>query len=254
MRDTGNEGKIATALLMAFLYAASINTALGAPVNTAPAAVTCFRGAWSSTASYAPGQVVTYNAANYMSLVQNTNMSPLTSFADWSILDASAAKGPNCRQGSAKPVGSAGTTGPKSATPPAANVPAVPSPATAPRNPAVPASPMSPAVPASPPGVPESPRSQSPPGTANTTPEVCPPPPKAEAAIKFVSIYDSPAVPDVGGHSIIGGLLTGKGFTAILPNLAVCMTPKDANRARRVCTEICKIGRASCRERVLRLV
>jgi hypothetical protein len=53
-----------------------------------------------------------------------------------------------------------------------------------------------------------------------------------------VSIYDSPAVPDRGGHSILGGMLRGN-FAAILPNLAVCVsTPGYQN----VCTRICKPG------------
>ncbi len=65
-----------------------------------------------------------------------------------------------------------------------------------------------------------------------------------------VTIYDSPAVPDLGGHTIITplviGVLTGKGLTpaltAILPKLKVCVTPKGAGEDKRVCTEVCKPG------------
>src|SRR5580698_2228508 len=83
----------------------------GTPATTPAVKVTCFDGAWSSKTTYAPGVVVSYNGANYMSLVKNTNDSPLSSFADWSILDASAAKGPNCTSGSGGPAGPAGSSG-----------------------------------------------------------------------------------------------------------------------------------------------
>jgi len=62
----------------------------------------------------------------------------------------------------------------------------------------------------------------------------------SNVTISSVSIYDSPAVPDLGGHSILGGLLTGKGLTAILPNLAVCVVPTASGR--RTCTALCKPG------------
>jgi hypothetical protein len=62
----------------------------------------------------------------------------------------------------------------------------------------------------------------------------------AANVIRNVSIYDSPAMPDLGGHSILGGLLTGKGLGAINPNLAVCvMSPGTGGR---VCTTVCKPG------------
>src|SRR5256885_2236240 len=60
--------------------------------------------------------------------------------------------------------------------------------------------------------------------------------------VQSISIYDSPAAPDVGNHSIIGGLLTGKGLTAILPNLKVCVRPKGTSPGREVCTQVCKPG------------
>jgi hypothetical protein len=62
--------------------------------------------------------------------------------------------------------------------------------------------------------------------------------------VAAVSIYDSPAVPDLGGHSILGGLLTGKGLTAILPNLEVCARPKGTPEETRLCTQVCKPGHA----------
>jgi len=57
-----------------------------------------------------------------------------------------------------------------------------------------------------------------------------------KAGIRDVSIYDSPAMPDIGGHSILGGLLTGKGFGAINPNLQVCLTSAAGEK---VCTSVC---------------
>ena len=48
-------------------------------------------------------------------------------------------------------------------------------------------------------------------------------------------------MPDVGGHSIIGGLLTGKGLTAVLPKLKVCARPKTT-AAGQACTAVCKPG------------
>jgi hypothetical protein len=59
-------------------------------------------------------------------------------------------------------------------------------------------------------------------------------------AAQTVSIYDSPAVPDLRGHSILGGMLRGN-FTAILPNLAVCVSTPGHRDA---CTPICKPGHA----------
>jgi hypothetical protein len=65
-------------------------------------------------------------------------------------------------------------------------------------------------------------------------------PPTSMTTIRNVSIYASPVVPDRGGHSILGGLLTGKGFGAINPNLAVCLQVPGASG--RVCTPVCKPG------------
>src|SRR5437870_3699172 len=67
-------------------------------------------------------------------------------------------------------------------------------------------------------------------------------PPSPAIVVQSISIYDSPAVPDVGNHSIIGWILTGKGLTAILPNLKVCVRPKGASRDSQVCTQVCKPG------------
>jgi hypothetical protein len=60
--------------------------------------------------------------------------------------------------------------------------------------------------------------------------------------VQSVSIFASPVAPDTGGHSVIGGLLTGKGLTAILPNLKVCAKSKDMSHAKQVCTRVCKPG------------
>jgi hypothetical protein len=232
--------KFAMVSTMGFLFAAVAAAMNAAAATASTAKVTCFDGAWSSKTTYAPGVVVSYNGANYMSLVQNTNDSPLSSFADWSILDASAAKGPACPQG---PVI---TTGGTTVTPGNGATPKAP---VAPINPGTPATPVNPS-PAATPVSPQPKSAQNGPSTshapaspASTQPSSSPGLPQSNV-INSVSIYDSPALPDVGGHSILGGLLTGKGFTAILPNLKVCAWPTGANSGARACTEVCKPGHA----------
>ena len=59
--------------------------------------------------------------------------------------------------------------------------------------------------------------------------------------LQSVSIYDSPAMPDSGGHSILGGLLTGN-LTAILPDLRICAGPHGSAPNGMVCTAVCKPG------------
>jgi hypothetical protein len=234
--------KVDIASLMAFLIATVGAAVHGAAANTPTVKVTCFDGAWSSKTTYGPGVVVSYNGANYLSLVTNTNDSPLSSFADWSILDASAAKGPACPQGPVNTTGGATTTpggGAVAKAPAAPNVPRTPVPAAKPPGPNAP--PVAPTTQRSPQNLPAATSfAQSPTRNPSASPKSSA---KAEDnVIKSVSIYDSPAVPDLGGHSILGGLLTGKGFTAILPNLKVCVRPQSPDHAKKMCTEICKPG------------
>lgn len=60
--------------------------------------------------------------------------------------------------------------------------------------------------------------------------------------VEVVSIYNSPAMPDVAGHGVIEGLLTGRGLTAILPNLFVCTGPKNLGPHGLACTPTCRPG------------
>jgi hypothetical protein len=61
--------------------------------------------------------------------------------------------------------------------------------------------------------------------------------PGSPLMIAAVSIKNSPGVPDVGGHCIICGLVTGN-LTAVEPNLVICVTSAGA----RSCTGICNPG------------
>lgn len=68
-------------------------------------------------------------------------------------------------------------------------------------------------------------------------------------AVSEVSVFDSPAVPDRGGNSVIGGLVRGlaemnldQALTAIEPNLEVCMRPMQASSQRLYCTLACPHG------------
>jgi hypothetical protein len=70
-------------------------------------------------------------------------------------------------------------------------------------------------------------------------------PPTSPAVVKSVFIHDSPALADVGGHSILGGLLRGD-LKAIQPNLMVCASPSGGRSARN-CTQICPESH-SCRQ------
>lgn len=62
----------------------------------------------------------------------------------------------------------------------------------------------------------------------------------APAPIGYASVLDSPPVPDVGGNSVLLGLLFGHG-AAILPNLVVCARLKGAPTDQ-TCTSVCKRG------------
>ena len=68
-------------------------------------AVKAFEGAWSSTASYSAGTVVTYDKASYIALTSNLAANPTSNTSDWAILDAPGATGP------VGPAGAKGATG-----------------------------------------------------------------------------------------------------------------------------------------------
>jgi Calpain family cysteine protease len=53
-----------------------------------------------------------------------------------------------------------------------------------------------------------------------------------------VTVTDMPSMADVGGHSILGGLLTGKGLTAVEPDIQVCVSAQS----QKSCTAVCKPG------------
>ncbi len=65
--------------------------------------------------------------------------------------------------------------------------------------------------------------------------------PVTSKTIQAVSIQNSPGVPDTGGHCILCGLVTGN-FTAVEPNLVICVTPTGTTGGRRACTDICPPG------------
>jgi hypothetical protein len=71
-----------------------------------------FQGAWSATASYVAGDVVTENKASYIALTSSTAANPLSNAADWALLDAPGATGPAGPQGA---TGATGPAGPKGA-------------------------------------------------------------------------------------------------------------------------------------------
>jgi hypothetical protein len=98
---------------IAILFFAALGAVLPEGLHAATSvAITNFRGAWVSTASYSAGAVVTYNGASYICIVKNTNVQP-TNATDWSILDAPGAPG---APGAAGPAGSPGPQGPAGAT------------------------------------------------------------------------------------------------------------------------------------------
>src|SRR5215469_6081666 len=105
---------IPAALISAALAVLPSSYALAAPPGSGTP-IKNFRGAWISTASYAVGDVATYQGASYIALIANTNVSP-TNTGDWSILDAPGATGPQGPQGQQGIQGIQGTQGQTGAT------------------------------------------------------------------------------------------------------------------------------------------
>jgi hypothetical protein len=62
---------------------------------------------------------------------------------------------------------------------------------------------------------------------------------KPAKQVASVWIRDSPAVADVGGHSILLGLLHGN-LKAVEPNLKTCVAPLGEEHARPICTAPCR--------------
>jgi Phage Tail Collar Domain len=76
--------------------------------------VTDFQGAWAADVTYAPGAIVTYQGASYISIAQSTHFAPATHPGYWKVMDSAGAvgpAGPPGPQGPAGPAGPPGTTG-----------------------------------------------------------------------------------------------------------------------------------------------
>ncbi len=102
--------------VVAFLQVAILTMIGAGPAIALSVAITAFRGGWSSTVTYTPGQVVTYKGASYICLAANLGASPTANPKDWSILDAPGATGPAGPDGPKGPQGATGLTGPQGAT------------------------------------------------------------------------------------------------------------------------------------------
>jgi hypothetical protein len=79
-----------SAILLAAMFAMTMSTSVTATNVT----INSFLGAWSSSTTYSPGNVVTHSGASYICLVGNKDVKPGTNSADWAILDARGATGP----------------------------------------------------------------------------------------------------------------------------------------------------------------
>ncbi len=81
---------------------------------------------------------------------------------------------------------------------------------------------------------PTRPQSTPPPRAQST-----PPPPSQSIVVQSVSVYNSPSVGASQGHSVLGSIFSGNGFSGIEPNLVVCARPQGTSADKRICTEIC---------------
>ena len=66
------------------LTAFTITVSLPAAATDVP--IASFNGAWTSTTAYTPGQIVTYQGASYIALVDNTGAKPTSHPVDWAAL------------------------------------------------------------------------------------------------------------------------------------------------------------------------
>jgi len=80
----------------------------GRYVNEEDAPALFWRGAWSSSAGYAPDDLVNYGGSSYTALTSSTNAKPDTNPSKWQLL---AKKGANGAVGPAGPDGPAGPAG-----------------------------------------------------------------------------------------------------------------------------------------------
>ena len=85
-------------------------------ISNAAVTINSYIGAWSSTATYAAGNIVTYNNQTYLALTAVTaNKIPSTFPANWQLLGSNIT-GPQGPQGLQGPAGPAGAAGAKGAT------------------------------------------------------------------------------------------------------------------------------------------
>jgi hypothetical protein len=89
-------------------FAAIATTAIGTAAAV-DVPITVFQGPWVAGVTYAPGAIVTYEGASYISILQSTHFAPATHAAYWKVLDAAGAMGP---AGPPGPQGPPGPTGP----------------------------------------------------------------------------------------------------------------------------------------------
>ena len=94
-------------IFLAFVFSAIANAAVN---------INSYIGAWSSTATYAAGNIITYNNQTYLALTAVTaNKIPSTFPANWQLLGSNTT-GPQGPQGIQGPAGPAGVAGAKGAT------------------------------------------------------------------------------------------------------------------------------------------
>jgi hypothetical protein len=78
-----------------------------------------FRGTYTPTTTYAVNDVAVYNGSTYISLTSgNTGNTPDSSPANWALMAAAGATGPQGTQGAVGPTGAQGTQGPVGPTGP----------------------------------------------------------------------------------------------------------------------------------------
>jgi Collagen triple helix repeat (20 copies) len=106
--------RMAMLATLACLLATAL-TPTPASANTFEVPIIGFAGNWVSTETYAPGLVVRYKSASYLSLRRSSHIAPATNKLDWALLDGAGAAGP---EGSTGPIGPSGPPGPTGAAGP----------------------------------------------------------------------------------------------------------------------------------------